>query len=154
MKEAGLHDPLATALRVKDLARELAEGYRRSTRHVRLRAAILGSWALLSAAAVWASCPAMARTNALGAKVDVVLGSLLGTQVSVENTSDRIWTDVALTLDGGWRYDRKTIRPGDRPVLSVRQFKKDGRGAPEALRPRSLTIECEQGRAVVSVAEE
>lgn len=154
----GAPDPLAAAHRVKELARDvaqdLADGYRRSTRYVRLRAAIVAGWAALSIVAVWASCPSSTRSNALGAQAQLLRESIMGTQVLVENASERMWTDVAVTLDGGWRFEKPTVRPGDKLVLSLRQFQKDGLPAPQALKPRSLTIECEQGRVVAPLAEE
>jgi hypothetical protein len=162
MKDGARPDPLAAAQRVKDLARdlardlgqELASGYRRSTRYVRLRAGIAGGFAVLCTLAVWASCPASARTNALGARVQLLSESIVGTQLRVTNASDRMWTEVALTVDGGFRYEKRTVRPGDDLVLSLRKFSKDGLPPPEALRPTTLTIECEQGRAVTPLAEE
>jgi hypothetical protein len=151
-------DPLAAAQRVRglarDLAQDLADGYRRSTKYVRLRVGIVAGWALLSLLAVWASCPSSPRTNGLGAEAKLVRESIVGTQVLVENTSERLWTEVALTLDGGWRYEKRTVRPGDKVVLSLHQFQKDGLPPPEALKPRSVTIECEQGRAVAPLGEE
>ncbi len=133
-----------------DLATELAEGYRRSTRYVRMRAAVVGSWALLSVVTLWAACPSSGPANALGAEAQLLSrsdpGVLLGTQIFVANESRKLWTDVVLTLDGGWRYDRKTVRPGDKLVVSIGQFTKDGASAPAELEPRTITIECEQGR--------
>lgn len=158
MKDPARPDPLAAAHRVKDLARDLAQdlgrAYRRSSRYFRMRAAVVASWAFLSLFAVWASCLPSQRTNALGAEVQLLAGSIVGTQVRVRNVSDRLWTEVALTLDGGWRHERRTIRPGDDLVLSLRKFAKDGLPAPEALQPRTLTIECEEGRAVAPLGEE
>ena len=56
-------EPLAAAARVKDLARgvaqDLAGGYRRSSRALRLRVAVVGGWALLSAATIWAAISPM-----------------------------------------------------------------------------------------------
>jgi hypothetical protein len=158
MKDGARPDPLAAAQRVKDLARdyardlaqELASGVRRSTRYVRLRAAIVGSFAVLGAIAIWASCPASARTNALGARVQLLSESLVGTQLRVINASDRIWTEVALTVDGGFRWEKRTIRPGDDLVIALGKFEKDGLPPPGALKPSSMTIECEQGHVVVS----
>jgi hypothetical protein len=164
MKDAARPDP-APATRVKegvrdlargavdaagDLAADLAAGYRRSTRYFKLRAAVVGTWALLSVVTLWAACPSSGPTNALGAKVQLLSrserGALMGTQVFVENDSRRIWTDVVLTIDGGWRYERKTLRPQDKLVVSITQFRKDGASAPAELDPRTLTIECDEGR--------
>jgi hypothetical protein len=69
MKDAARPDPVAAAHRVKDgvrdiargalgaageLASDVADGYRKSSRHFKLRAAVIASWALLSAATFWA----------------------------------------------------------------------------------------------------
>jgi hypothetical protein len=165
MKETARPDPVAAAHRVKDgvrdlalgaigaagdLASELAENYRRSTRYFKLRAAVVGTWALLSAVTLWAACPSSGPSNALGAEAQLLSreepGVLIGTQVLVKNDSAQIWTDVVLTLEGGWRYEKKTVRPQDKLVVSITQFKREGASAPADLEPRSVTIECEEGR--------
>jgi hypothetical protein len=141
------------AQRVKELARDvavdLADGYRRSTRYFRMRVGVVIGWAVLSIATLFASCPSSGPTNALGAVVQVLPGneSIMGTQFLVRNDSGRNWTDVAFTLDGGWRLERKTVRAGDKLVLPLRQFQKAGAPAPEDLRPRSIRIESRQGDA-------
>jgi hypothetical protein len=158
MRDPTRPDHVAAAHRVKDLARELAQdvaqGYRRSSRYVRLRAAVVGGWLVLSLVAVTASCPPSAPTNALGAEVQLLPESIMGTQVLVKNGSDQLWTEVAFTLDGAWVHEKKTVRAGDKVVLSLRQFKKDGAGAPPELRPRTLTIDCEEGRVVAPLPAE
>ena len=165
MKEASRPDPAAAASRVKegvkdlargaldaagDLASDLGGAYRKSTRYFRMRAAIVGTWVLLSVITFWAACPTSGPANPLGAKVQLLSrnepGMLMGTQVLVENDSRRMWKDVVLILDEGWRYERKTIRPQDKVVVSITQFKKDGTSAPAELEPRTLTIECDEGR--------
>ncbi|HEX9305964.1 MAG TPA: hypothetical protein VF894_00645 [Anaeromyxobacter sp.] len=165
MKDAARPDPVAAAHRVKegvrdlalgalgaagDLASDLAEGYRNSSRHFKLRAAVVGTWALLCAFTLWAACPSSGPTNALGAKFQLLLrsepGVLMGTQVLVENDSRSIWRDVVVTLDGGWRFERKTVRPQDKLVVSIAQFRKDGASAPADLEPRQIVIECSEGR--------
>ncbi|HET7825592.1 MAG TPA: hypothetical protein VFK90_09670 [Anaeromyxobacter sp.] len=140
-----------------DLATDLGEAYRKSTRYFRMRAAIVGTWAFLSVLTVWAACPpSSASTNALGAKVRLLSrnepGMLLGTQVLVENESGRMWRDVVLTLDGGWRYERKTVRPQDKLVVAVTQFRRDAAAAPADLEPKVLTIECAEGRVTAPLA--
>jgi hypothetical protein len=138
----------ATAARdvAKDFAQDLAEGVRRSSRYVRMRAAILASLAVVTLASVWIACPSSGPTNDLGAEVK--LGeSFLGTQILVRNESGDLWTDVSITLDGGWKLERRTVRPGDELVVSVAQFTKDGAYAPRDLRPETVTIDCREGRA-------
>jgi hypothetical protein len=172
MKEAR-PDVAAAATRVKDgvrdlargalgaagdLATDLGEAYRKSTRYFRMRAAIVGTWAILSVLTVWAACPPSSTSrNALGAKVGLVSkndpGMLLKeTQVFVENESGRMWRDVVLTLDGGWRYERKTVRPQDKVVVSVTHFRKDAAAAPADLEPKVITIECAEGRVTAPLA--
>jgi hypothetical protein len=153
MKEPTRSDALQAAQRVRDLARDvasdLAEGYRKSTRYFRMRAGVVAGWAVLSIATLFASCPPSGPTNALGAVVQVLPGdeSLMGTQLLVKNDSSQNWTDVSFTLDGGWRVERKTVRAGDKVVLSLRQFQRDGASAPDDLRPQSIRIESRQGDA-------
>jgi hypothetical protein len=148
-------DARAAAARVKDLARDLAEelagGYRRSTRYLRLKVAVVGSWALLSAATLWAACPSSGPLDALGAEVRVQ-EEVIGTQILVSNASRRMWTDVAITLDGGWRYRTSTVRAGQRLVLATSKFEKDGAPAPGDLAPRTLTVECDQGAATTQLS--
>ncbi len=165
MKEASRPGPAAAASRVKegvkdlargavgaagDVALELGDAYRKSTRYFRMRAAVVVAWALLSAVTLWGACPSSGPANSLGAKVALLSrnepGVLTGTQLLVENDSPRIWRDVVLTLEGGWRHERKTIRPQDRVVLAIAQFTKDGERAPPELEPKAITIECDEGR--------
>ncbi|MFT3915986.1 MAG: hypothetical protein QM704_18400 [Anaeromyxobacteraceae bacterium] len=149
----------AAARRVKDLARDLAtdfaDGYRRSTRYFRMRVAVVATWALLSIAALFASCPSSGPTNALRAVVRLLPGdeSLVGAQVLVANESADNWTDVTFTLDGGWAFQRKTVRAGDKVVLSLRQFRKDEAAPPEDLRPKTLRIDCVQGSATEGLVQ-
>lgn len=151
MKEPGRPDPLAAAQRVKDLALDLAQdvadGYRRSTRHFKLRAAVIGAWSLLSAVTLVLACPSSSGPdNALGAVVHLSEDDPANHQVMVQNTSDEIWTDVTLTLEGGWKYHTSAIRNGEAGlVLATRQFTKGGVEAPGDLRPRTVTVECGQG---------
>jgi hypothetical protein len=139
-----------SALRVKDLAVDLAtdvaDGYRKSTRAFRLRLAVVGAWVVLSLATMWLACPRSGPSNSLGADVQVS-EELLGTQILIWNSSGDMWTDVTLTLDGGWQWHTPTIREGQRLVVAASRFSKDGAAAPGDLKPRSLTIDCTQGKA-------
>jgi hypothetical protein len=138
----------SVAARLAALLREAAESFRRQDRYFKIRAGIVGAWALLTAVSLWAACPTSGPTNALGADVRVVHDSLVGgEQILIRNESNEIWTDVRLVLDNGWRHERKTIRPQDQLVLSAAQFVREGRPAPRDHRPRTLSIECDQGRA-------
>ena len=161
MKDAPRPDPVAAAHRVKegvrdlargaivaagDLAADVTQGYRKSTRYFKLRAAVIGTWALLSVVTLWAACPSSGPTNPIGAKGTLLADSIMGRQVSVENESGRIWKDVVMTLEGGWRYDKKTLRPAESLVVPIIRFQKDGASAPPELDPRTITVECSEGR--------
>lgn len=130
----------------KDLASEVAEGIRKSDRYTRMRAAVVGTWAVLALVTFWVACPSTGPDNSLGAVVQLLPESIMGTQILVHNDSDRLWTDVVFTIDGTWRHARKTIRGGDKVVLSAEQFARDGEAAPRDLKPGVLVIECEQGQ--------
>jgi hypothetical protein len=155
MKEGPRTDPLAAALRVKDFARDLAkdvatdlaDGYRKSTRFVRMRAAVVGAWALLAVGSIWAACPGSGHANALGAEVQITTQGLMGTQVSVVNASDSVWTDVTLTLDDTWRFTTPTVRAKDSLVVGVDRFtQENGASARRDLVPHLLTIRCAEGK--------
>lgn len=153
----GPPDALAAANRVRELAAdwagELAEGYRKSSRYLRLRVAVIGTWAIVALATIWGACPSSGPGNVLGAEVQLLPGTLVGPQLLVRNGSDRLWTEVSFRLDGGWEVQRKTVRPGDSLVLSLPQFRKDGAATPAGYAPRSLTIEAEEGRVTTALAE-
>lgn len=135
-----------------DLASDVAEGYRKSTRYFKLRAAIVGSWVLLAAITIWIAAAPSGPANVLGARGQLLAGSIMGSQVSVENESSRIWRDVVLTLEGGWRYDKRTIRPAEKLVVPLARFAKDGGAPPEGFTPRTVTVECAEGRVTVPLA--
>ncbi len=150
-----LHDPRTPeglVERARSLAEQAAGTYRRSDRFTRIRAAIVGAWTLLAAATLWGACPSSGPTNPIGADVQVLRDSLVGgQQLLIRNESSAIWTDVKLTIEGGWRHERKTVRPHDQLVLSMAQFKRGGEPAPRDLKPRSLAVECDQGHFTIDL---
>ncbi len=153
MTQPARPDPLAAAARVteaaKDLATDLTEGFRKSGRAFKLRTAVVGTWLVLALMSVWVACPPSGPSNALGAVARLDTGGIMGTQVLVQNDGKDLWTDVVFTLDDAWRLERRTVRAGDKLVLAVSTFHgKDGQAAPADLKPRQLSIECAEGRAV------
>jgi hypothetical protein len=125
--------------------RDLAGSVRRSDRFFKMRAGIVGAWAVLSIATLWGSCASFGPTNALGADVQVNRSSIMGVQLLVRNESDRIWEDVVLTLDERWKYTHRTMRPHDLVVLSMSSFRKGEDAPPRDYKPRALVISCDQG---------
>lgn len=123
-----------------------ADDLKRSDRFFKTRLTVIATWALLSLVTLYAACPSSGPTNALGADVQVLRESLVGgQQLLVRNESSEIWTDVVLTLDEGWRYEHRTMRPHDQLVLSMSHFRKGEQTAPRDFKPRSLNISCGQG---------
>jgi hypothetical protein len=146
-------EPIAAAARVtgaaKDLAVDLADGFRKSGRSFKLRAAIVGTWVVLALLSLWVACPPSGPRNSLGAVARLDTGGIMGAQVLVQNEGQELWTDVVFTLDDGWRLSRRTVRAGDKLVLSVSSFSQEGQVAPAELKPRQLRIECAEGRATL-----
>jgi hypothetical protein len=133
--------------RLRERAVRLAEDFRHSDRFFKMRLGVVGTWALLSLLTMWVACPSSGPTNSLGADVQVLRESLVGgEQILVRNESNEIWTDIVLILDEGWRYEHRTMRPHDQLVLPVSHFRKDEQPPPEDFKPRTLTVECGQGR--------
>ena len=127
---------------------EVSRGLRRANRFQRMRIGIVAGWAVVSLVALWISYPGSGPSNSLGADVHVLRDSLGGgEQLLVRNESSAIWTDVVLTLDGDWRHEQRTMRPHDQIVLSMSQFRRGTEAAPRDLKPRSLAVQCRQGRA-------
>jgi len=134
--------------KAKALAQDLAGRVKRSSRFLRWRVGIVGAWALVSLVTLWASCPSTGPTNALGADVQVLKDSVVGgQQILIRNESGENWTEVVVTLDDTWRRAQRTLRPQEQMVLSPGQFKRGTEPAPRDLKPRTLLLECEQGRA-------
>ena len=169
MKDAARPDPAVAAQRVKegvkdlarsavgaagDLASDVATGYRKSSRYFRLRAAVIATWAVLALVTFWGACPSSGPTNTLGAKAKLLAGSIMGSQVFVENESDQIWRDVVVTLDGGWRYEKRTVRPSESFVVPTNRFAKDGATAPPGLASKTITIECAEGKITIPLPVE
>jgi hypothetical protein len=132
-----------------DLATDVATGYRKSTRYFKLRAAIVAAWVLLALVTLWIAAAPSGPSNVLGARAQLLTGSIMGSQVSVENESSRMWRDVVVTLEGGWRHEKRTIRPAETLVVPLDRFAKDGASAPSTLTPRTITIECAEGRVTI-----
>jgi hypothetical protein len=130
---------------VQAAASDLLEGFRRSDRFFRMRLGIVGAWAVLSLATLWGTCGLGGNGNSLGADVQVNRDSIMGVQILVRNESRDIWEDVTLTLDDGWKYNQRTMRPQDLVVLPMSHFKKGEEAPPADHEPHSLTVECGRG---------
>jgi len=137
-----------------DLASDVVEGIKKSDRPLRLKAAVVGTWILLSIVSMWAACPARGPSNSLGA-VARLQATSVGQVVSVHNdTDDTIWTEVELVLDDTWRHEkRRTVRAGDSLTARLEDFRKDGLSPPPDYKPQKLSVQCQQGRVSISLQE-
>ena len=140
--------PRTLPQRLREWGARALEDFRRSDRFFKMRVGVVGTWVLLSAVTLWAACPSSGPANSLGAEVQVLRESLVGgEQLLVRNESEENWEDVVLTLDDGWEYLHRTVRPHDQLVLAVAHFRKGGTPPPPDFRPRTLRIRCAQGKA-------
>jgi hypothetical protein len=131
--------------RVRDVLADVTRHVRSSDRYSRMRTAIVATWAVLSIATLFVSCPG-AGTNSLGAEFQLLSESFVGgEQLLVRNESDDVWRDVVLTLDGEWRYEQRVLRPHERIVVSPARFQRGGEAAPDGYLPRTLQVDCDQG---------
>ncbi|HSM92053.1 MAG TPA: hypothetical protein VLT47_04140 [Anaeromyxobacteraceae bacterium] len=156
MATPSIPDPAAAAQRVRGIARDLAadvsEGYRKSNKYLRMRAAIVGTWVLLAIVALYTACPGTGPSNELAADVTLLPETLVGQQLSVSNGSSEMWTEVTLTLDGAWKHKIRTVRAGQNVVVAVSRFERGGAPAPADLKPQKVEIDCDQGSAELSLA--
>jgi hypothetical protein len=142
------HPEQALQDKAKALAQDLVGRVKRSDRYLRWRVGIVGTWVVLSLVTLWASCPSTGPSNSLGADVQVLRDSVLGAQqILIRNESGETWTEVVVTLDDAWRHAQRTVRAQEQMVLSASQFSRGAEPAPRDLKPRTLLLECEQGRA-------
>jgi hypothetical protein len=139
-----------------DLASDAVSGYKHSTKYFKLRAYVVATWVVLGLVTFWAACPPSAGpSNALGAKAKLLAGSIMGSQVYVENESDDVlWRDVVVTLEGGWRYERRTVRPKESFVVPTNRFTKEGATAPPGLASKTIQIECSEGKVTMPLPVE
>lgn len=157
MKDSPATDPRGAAQRLGaaalDLVGDVTEGYRKSTRYFKLRAAVVGAWLALSLGSMWLACPGSGPSNSLGAQVGaVVVTEGLGMQVLVENRSGRTWEQVVMVLDDAWRLERAWVRAGEKVVVPIGSFTKDGVPAPHDLKPKVIDIDCAQGSVTLPLA--
>ncbi len=158
MKQSPRASPISAALRVKDmavdLASDLAEGYRKSTRYARMRGAVVAGWILVSVLLFLIARPQSSEyRNSLGANAVVSEGLMGDKSILFWNDSDEMWTEVTVTIDGKWEWKTSHVRPGEKQSLRLDQFTHFGDPAPHGTAPRNLGITCREGSANLSLAQ-
>lgn len=138
--------------RLREAAARLVARLRGADRYLRLRAAIVGSWAALSLLTAVAACPPAGVGNGLGGEARVLRESFVGgAQVLVRNDSGDVWRDVVVTIDGAWRYRHATLRPQDQIVVPTTRFVRGDDALRPDHRPQRLEVECDRGRHAFDV---
>jgi hypothetical protein len=141
----------AAGARSKEELARLAASIRSWDRYLRMRIAVLGSFAVLSVLAIGIarSGGADEADNSLHAYL-ALRDSALGWALLVHNRSEEPWTDVVLELEGGHVHRMDRVDPDQKLVLSPWQFvREDGEAAPRTP-PRVVTLRV--GKTVIRPA--
>ena len=104
----------STALNVVAILRETWEDFRNADRYFKVKAAILGAWAVLSLAGVWVACPGapviLGPSTALGARL--IMGEEPEHPAYVlSNESDRAWEEVVVVVNHSTGRRSKSSSP-------------------------------------------
>ncbi len=126
--------------------RALLEDFKGRSRFFKWRAAVITGWLVLTIASLTLFFTTVER-NPIGAEVSVrtVLGNH---HVFVRNSSSEPWQDVKITIPGGWSYERRTVRPGERVLAAVTDFDRGAEEEKESARdfsPATVTISTRSG---------
>ena len=139
------------ALNVVGVLRDLWGDFRRSDRWFKYKAAIVGTWLLLSAVGVGVACPGgFGGSNTLGARV--VRSQVLDTPVfMIVNESGEAWEDVVVVVNDTYRAAVPRVS-ADHPdnnftVESRKLLGEGGAPAPADLEVTKLQVRTSRGRA-------
>ncbi len=142
--------------RVPSFLREQWSDFRTSDRYFKLKGLIVTLWVAVSLAslivAFGSSGVASPESNDLGAYVRKQKASL-GWSLLIHNTTDDAWTGCQLSLNGGFIHVKPMIAPGEKVVVGVAQFQKDGQAPPSDEEPRTLRIRCKEGDTEPVIAQ-
>lgn len=142
--------------RVQSFLREQWQDFRSSDRYFKGKALIVTLWLGVSLASLFiafgSSGVDQPESNDLGAYVRKTKASL-GWSLLVHNTTDDAWTGCQLSLNGGYTHVKPMIAPGEKSVIGVSQFQKDGQPPPMDEEPRTLRIQCKEGDTQPVIAQ-
>lgn len=125
--------------------------FQKRRKHTRYRAYALGSYSLIAAATLLFQ---LYDHNSIAAyvRVERVDFPRSASAVFIRNDSQHRWSNVKVTLNGLWLYERPQIEPGDIVLVRVDRFAqvepRTGKmqfPPPETV-ARRLRIECDAGR--------
>ena len=115
----------STALNVVAFLRETLEDFRTADRFFKVKAAILGAWALLSVAGVFVACPSapvlLGPSTSLGARL--IMGEEPEHPAYVlSNESDRAWEEVEVVVNHSFRAAVDHVEPRAFVTITPKQL--------------------------------
>ena len=143
----------STALNVVAILRETLEDFRNADRYFKVKAAILGAWAVLSLAGVFVSCPAAPTlggpSTSLGARL--IMGEETEHPAYVlSNESDRAWEDVFVVVNHSYRAAISHVEPKAFVTITPKQLMGDnGRLAPFNLKATDIELHTRKGSVLL-----
>jgi len=143
----------STALNVVAILRETLEDFRNADRYFKVKAAILGAWAVLSLAGVFVACPGaptlMGPSTSLGARL--IMGEEPEHPAYVlSNESDRAWEDVVVVVNQSYRAAISHVEPRAFVTITPKQLIGDnGKLAPFNLKATDIELHTRKGSVLL-----
>jgi hypothetical protein len=143
----------STALNVVAILRETWEDFRNADRYFKVKAGILGAWAVLSLAGVWVACPGapvlLGPSTALGARL--IMGEEPEHPAYVlSNESDRAWEDVVVVVNHSFRAAISHVEPRAFVTITPKQLMGDnGKLAPFNLKATDIELHTKKGSVLL-----
>ena len=159
-QEAAKEAFLDLVLNARSIALEMLGDFKASDRYFKYRAAVVGSWVVLSLATIFIACPSakMGPDNALQARAWVQRVEALDrriTAIALENQSDGDWGDMLLKLNNTFTAAIPGLRArGGKTVVTLDKFVgAEGTSPPPDLTPQRLEIRCGRGAVTLELSE-
>jgi len=143
----------STALNVVAILRETLEDFRNADRYFKVKAVILGAWAVLSLAGVFVACPAAPTiggpSTSLGARL--IMGEETEHPAYVlSNESDRAWEEVVVVVNHSYRAAISHVEPKAFVTITPKQLMGDnGRLAPFNLKATDIELHTRKGSVLL-----
>ena len=144
----------STALNVVAILREVVEDFRNADRHFKVKAAILGAWAVLSLAGIFVACPGGTPTL-LGPSTSLGARLIMGEEPEhpayvLSNESDRAWEDVVVVVNHDFRAAISHVEPRAFVTITPKQLMGDnGKLAPFNLKATDIELHTRKGSVLL-----
>jgi len=143
----------STALNVVAILRETWEDFRNADRYFKVKAAILGAWAVLSMAGVFVACPGapplLGPSTSLGARL--IMGEEPEHPAYVlSNESDRAWEEVVVVVNHRFRAAVDHVEPRAFVTITPKQLMgENGVLAPFNLKATDIELHTKKGSVLL-----